>query len=296
MVRMIHSADSKITILFDETEPVDPRTREGGNAQIRRILNAGIRSSITVPRCHGDDYDDIEEYRIFCPKALARIGQFDDVLASRMILVPMQRKARDKKTARVNSKTIKEELRADKEAIEKFARVRRAEIKGKFLRAVKLKELKDERLAELMLPLAIVVADSPPLHAKLLKYAGAREARETDEGPKDTGTKLLLDCRMLLKKNQVELKDKGTFVVGASLRAQLHKREAWYDYDRRGKISDQALGRLLSGMGIEPARTDNNTVRGRLVADFKKAFERYLSEEPSEPSEPSGSTKKHRKK
>ena len=72
------------------TRCFDPK--RGDRRELRNILNAGHRSGATVPRTRSGGAE-IQEFRVFCPKALAGIGSLPSTVADRSILIRLKRRA-----------------------------------------------------------------------------------------------------------------------------------------------------------------------------------------------------------
>ena len=79
------------SLLLDENDPIWKGRGSDRAEGLRAILNMGNRRGATVPRCVGDDHA-IQEFPVFCPKALAGIGDIPDTLASRSIRIELKRK------------------------------------------------------------------------------------------------------------------------------------------------------------------------------------------------------------
>ena len=84
-------AADRPTLLLDENDPIWKGKGSDRAEGLRAILNMGNRRGATVPRCVGDDHA-IQEFPVFCPKALAGVGDLPDTLASRSIRVELKRK------------------------------------------------------------------------------------------------------------------------------------------------------------------------------------------------------------
>jgi hypothetical protein len=69
------------TLLMDEAEDLQ-------RSSLRAILNAGFEQGATVPRCVGQQ---VQDFDVFCPKALACIGRLPETLADRSVIIPMKR-------------------------------------------------------------------------------------------------------------------------------------------------------------------------------------------------------------
>ena len=69
------------TLLMDEAEDLQ-------RSSLRAILNAGFEKAATVPRCVKQQ---VQDFHVFCPKALACVGRLPDTVADRSIIVRMKR-------------------------------------------------------------------------------------------------------------------------------------------------------------------------------------------------------------
>src|SRR2546425_6212615 len=64
----------------------------GGSAELRCVLNAGLyRSNAFVLRCMGDRKEP-KACSVWCPKAIALIGRLPTTLEDRSIVIPMRRR------------------------------------------------------------------------------------------------------------------------------------------------------------------------------------------------------------
>jgi len=78
------------TLLIDEADTI---FTNGGSAELRGILNAGLyRSNAFVLRCSGDRKEP-KIHSVWCPKAIALIGRLPTTLEDRSISIPMRRRA-----------------------------------------------------------------------------------------------------------------------------------------------------------------------------------------------------------
>jgi hypothetical protein len=82
------------TLLLDEIDAIFAGFSER-TEPLRAILNAGNRPGASVARCVGDKGDQVRDFPIFCPKALAGIDKGDripDTIRDRAISIAMRRK------------------------------------------------------------------------------------------------------------------------------------------------------------------------------------------------------------
>lgn len=85
-------AADKPTMLLDEFDCVF-NLRSANHEGLRALLNAGNQSGTTVPRCVGENSKlKIQEFNVYCPKALAGIGDLPDTVADRSIPIRLARR------------------------------------------------------------------------------------------------------------------------------------------------------------------------------------------------------------
>lgn len=63
-----------VTLLLDESDAFFRRDANDAQEGVRAVLNAGFERGATVPRCL-DRGKNVENFAVFCPKALAGIGE-----------------------------------------------------------------------------------------------------------------------------------------------------------------------------------------------------------------------------
>ncbi len=104
------------TLLHDEVDAVFPKGRstDSSKEDLRGLLNAGFRASARTVRVNLKAPRDkqIEEFSVYCPKALAGIGDLPDTIADRCIVIALQRKPPRIRVERFRRRVV-EELAAD---------------------------------------------------------------------------------------------------------------------------------------------------------------------------------------
>lgn len=79
------------TILLDEADTIFGRVGSASShRELRGIINAGHRRGSTVPRCVGSE--DVKEFRVFGPVAMAGLGRLPDTIASRSVEIVMRKR------------------------------------------------------------------------------------------------------------------------------------------------------------------------------------------------------------
>jgi Protein of unknown function (DUF3631) len=94
LVRLV--AVGPITILFDEVDAIF-NPKNGGNEDLRGLLNAGYKRSATIARCVGDAKNmKVERFPVYAPAALAGIaGALPTTITTRAITIHMRRRRHD---------------------------------------------------------------------------------------------------------------------------------------------------------------------------------------------------------
>ncbi len=85
---------AKPTLLLDEVDALYGAKGSGQHDGLRAMLNAGNRRGTTVPRCVGEGANiTVREFDVYCPKALAGIGELPTTVTDRSIPIRLQRRA-----------------------------------------------------------------------------------------------------------------------------------------------------------------------------------------------------------
>jgi len=268
-----------VTLLLDEYDAFFRRDSNDAAEGVRAVLNAGFERGATVPRCL-DRGKNVENFSVFCPKALAGIGEPPDTVADRSFRITMRRRKRTEARTRFRRREVTPAGHALRDRCAAFA-------------AERLEELRDARpeipdalndraadAAEPLLAIADAIGGAWPTKARaaVVALAGEREA-DTDT----LGSRLLADVRRVL-----ELLQNPERVRTSDLLRELHAVEdgPWKKYGyRREPLEADDLARLLKPYGIRPMqmKVGSEKVRGYRGADFGDAFERYGAEaEPEE--------------
>lgn len=98
LFRMVE--ERRPTLLIDE---IDSFLEE--NEELRGLLNEGVESGGTFTRVVGDSHEP-RAFGVFCPKALAAIGNFPATVDDRAIPIVMKRRRSEEKTVRFQRKKI----------------------------------------------------------------------------------------------------------------------------------------------------------------------------------------------
>jgi hypothetical protein len=260
-----------VTLLLDEADAFFRANANDSQEGVRAILNAGFERGATVPRCL-DKGKTSELFSVFCPKALAGIGDPPDTVADRSFKITMRRRKKSERAVRFRRREVTPDGHALRDRCAAFA-------------AEKLNVLRDARpdipealndraadAAEALLTVADTIGGSWPTKARAALVALAGE-KESDN---DTiGARLLSDTRRVL-----DLLHHPERVRSTDLARELCAIEdgPWKKHgNRREPLEPDDLARELKRYGIRPRqmKIGSEKVRGYLSADFADAFERY---------------------
>jgi len=87
--------DTKVTLLFDEVDAIWSKHGKNDNHEdLRALLNAGYKRGATIPRCVGPKHE-VQHFDVFCPVAMASIGEMPETIMSRSVIIRMRRMAPD---------------------------------------------------------------------------------------------------------------------------------------------------------------------------------------------------------
>jgi hypothetical protein len=295
--RWIEQSDPKPTLLLDEAQSIQRRFSESSEV-VRELLNAGIDRNAKVVRMGGEHFDEVRDFSVYCPKAIAAIGDFDGVLADRCLPIRLERKTDADASLPYRSRLVEPKGEELKTQLEEWATANKKRVSNTFDH-LDVFAIKNDRLAELLLPLqavlTVVAEDRLP---ELAEYAKAIDKQDAEtESP---GIRLLIACREIFA--TVPEDDHGArFIQTSALISELcNKRteEPWRRWTRGHAITPEALAVLLRPFGIRSTRNRDQSARGFYRSDFEETWERYLPRHPhplpgnsSNPSIPPNSSK-----
>ena len=246
------------TLLMDEAEDLQ---RSG----LRTILNAGFEQAATVPRCVGQQ---VQDFHVFCPKALACIGPLPDTVADRSIIIPMRRAKRGENVDEFRRRTLgpiaalPEEVRGWAAANEPCVAEAYHQNAIDFLSG---------READIWESLFAIIRVAAPERIDELKATAIRLVAEKAEHETDseaTAIRLLSDIRTVFAAEVTEL------MPTSRLLGELRNLPdgPW------SRLSGIELARKLLPFEIGPKQLwiNGRNLRGYLRRDFEDAFDRYL--------------------
>jgi 5S rRNA maturation endonuclease (ribonuclease M5) len=260
------------TLLLDETDSAFKSDKEYAET-LRGVLDAGYRKGGVASLCvkAGGDFE-LRDFPVFCPKALAGIGELPDTIADRSVRISLKRRAPWETVQRFRLREAKAQAEPLRERLGSWA----ANTIGRLVEAQPdLPEALSDRACDVWEPL-LAIADlaDGDWPGRTREAAIALTEASTDSGM-SLGSRLLSDIREV-----VDGRVTGP-IATTELVSQLLARDEAPWGDLKGKELDaRSLSRLLKPYGIKPKRirTDigSGTVRGYGIEDLQDAFQRYL--------------------
>ena len=269
------------TLLLDETDALFKANKEMAEA-VRMVLNAGAHHKGTVSRVVGQGTKMYtKNFHVFCPKALAGIGNLPDTVADRSLHIRLERKMSDQKVERLREKTIGPEAARLRQRLENWTE---RQLSGIMDTDPELPEEMNDRAqdaAEILLAIADAAGGEWPTRARkslIELYTG--EAAEDQS----FHVRLLTDIRSAFDGAEVDK------LSSADLVATLVQMESspWGEWYRGKPLTAISLARLLKPFRIAPRtiRIGEGTPKGYDREVFTDSWERYLPKNPPATSSP----------
>lgn len=244
---------------------------------LRAVLNAGFRRGVKVPRCIGEGAKQrLADFEVFCPKAVAAIGNLPDTIVDRGIVLKLNRAtpAEQRRIRRLRLREAGAETAPLRAALAQWADAALPNLRE--ARPALPDEL-DGRAADAWEPLLAVAGQAGDgWYVLAWKAALALSTGHTSEDD-SLRVGLLRDIRAVFDCRDIDR------LATTDLVEALAADEAapWGDWHGR-RITPHVVARLLRPFGIHPRkwRDQDATARGYAREDFDDAFARYLPLEP----------------
>lgn len=266
LVRTIHA--KRPALLLDEMDALTKGDKELGEA-FRGVLNCGFERGTPYIRLEGKSFE-VKEFDVFCPKALAGIGQVWDTVADRSIVIELRRKSPHERVESSRERFIRDAAAPLRAALESWAssgviealRVARPAMPNSWA----------DRQQDISEPLVAIaemggVDSSKSIKDALTKLFGSGAA--SDES---IGVTLLRDIRTAF--GDLEK------ITSADLSERLREMEGqpWADWAHGKGLDANRLAKQLKKYDIAPHQIKfpgGDNYRGYDRADFADAWERY---------------------
>ena len=262
------------TVLIDESDSIwgGKGNIEKGEA-LRQIANSGFKRGQVAIRMGGKGMDEIKEFPVFSPLALAGIGTsaIPETVADRAIMIEMRRKNPDEEIEEFESDEVPEIFDALREEI-----ARMIESRGKELRDIKVEKLSElnARARDKWKPLLrIATLGGEDWLEKARNAAIALDSGEGDLDEMSEKLRLLRDCQVVFKVPQLTSKD--------LLNRLMEDEESEWRY--RQPFNQLIISRMLKQYGIKTRLLGSGHDRGKrgyVLSEFEDAWKRYCPELP----------------
>jgi hypothetical protein len=263
LFRMVESY--KPTLILDEAEALG--TKSPRIQDLLSVLQSGYKPGGTVKRTIGGE---VKEFRVFCPKAFAVIGDVPEVLRDRCLSVPMRRKRSDEVVERLRRRFATCWAEGTRASAERWTNEHIHEIQRQYER-LSLPELSD-RDEELWLPLFAIAAVAVPARVGELQATAIRMSRQKRR--KDSVDAELI--RLLGDLRIVTASEGGPGVWTENLLSGLRKvpEGIW------GNMTSTKLAMMLRAFDVEPDQVfmKGQNKRGYNLKRLREVIDNYLPE------------------
>jgi hypothetical protein len=262
LFRLVESGP--VTLLVDEIDTVFS-ARGTGAEDLRGLLNAGYLRGGSVTRAARRG-GGVEHFSVFCPVALAGIGQLPDTVADRSIPIRMKRRADGEPVEKFRRREVEAEANPLRERLTRWSDDHLDTLVD--MRPDIPTEL-DDRAADCWEPLLALADLAGYDWPERCRQAAVRLRAKPGETATSPGLRLLEAIRSVLALSQ------RCRVGSVELARALNQSEAWTERD---PIDARELAARLRPYDIQPRllRHGNEVYRGYRGTDFDDAFVRYL--------------------
>jgi len=273
---LIRSVDMfKPTLFLDEMDSGQNGNRELAEA-IRGILNAGFKRGGFFIKCGGSDHEVIK-YNAFGPKVFAGIGELPGTVASRSIIITMQRKLKTEKVKQFRDDAAAKAAAPIKATLAEWAAGVVDVLKRTEPEPIDSLSARQQDVTEPLLAIAALGGDdwTEKVRRALINLFASDCAQDTS-----TGVALLSDIRMIFGEAKRDAIPSRELALNL---AHLDGRP-WADRSNGRGLSQNDLAKELKRFGIYPRaiRIAEKTPRGYRRDDFKDAWARYCPQRPQE--------------
>ncbi len=266
------------TFLIDEAQHL--RNRDERSAPIHDLLCAANRRGKKVLRMAGPNHDQLEQFEIYSPKAIASIGKLTDIIMDRSIEIPMRRHTQTEQVARFFSAKAESESQPIRKQIVRWTQDHMEEVRAVYVSGQPPSFLRD-REAENWAPLFALVGVADPASLPNLEEAARILASEVNRDNPSLAVQLLTDIREIFDAKKTD------FIPTKDLLEALATIDEgrWIEINISRGLTAQSMAKLLKPFGIGPRQTrvGETNPRGYHRQDFTDAWARYLPPQPVTP-------------
>jgi hypothetical protein len=255
------------TLLLDEVDAIWS-ANTGDNEALRALVNAGYERGGQVPRC--EHFTDIRFFNVFCPKALAGIGQLPDTVADRSLPIKLKRKKASEPCERFRKRLpgVSNPAAAIRSRAEAWSAPNITTLRAAWPELPECLSDRQHDCVEPLLAIADLAGGRWPADARLAFVNIYSSARSADDSLR---LRCLADCRDALANNHGD-------VTSADLVGwlQLIPEAPWVEQ----QLTQNKLAFLLRDFDVKPLLLrfpdPIGPKRGYRWVEFADAFDRYL--------------------
>ena len=240
------------------------------NEELRGLLNSGHRRGGQAFRCVGDN-NEVRGFQVFAPAALCGIGSLPGTLHDRSIVIRLERAKPGELRERFDSRRTEYEQQLCRK-LARWCSDNQAQLESC---DPALPQNAFNRLADNWRPLFAVAEITGGEWPQRAANAFAKLTSEDDADAQGMGAMLLADIKRAFGDKAGDRMFSKSLVE--SLCAMSDR--PWPDAHRGKPITENWLAHRLHAFGISSRtlRIGTDRAKGYELADFKEAFERYLS-------------------
>jgi len=270
------------TLLLDEIDGIfSDNGKDERREALRSLLNAGFERGAQVPRCVGQGANqEVRNFAVFCPKALAGIGKLPDTVGDRAVPIQLVRRSRDEKVERFRKREAEKEASIIRAGLEAWSKLPGVIEKLREARP-SLPDALSDRQQDICEPLLTVADMAAGDWRDKARTALVKLCSDSADQTESLGVTLLLEIRRVF--SECEADKLATHELLQAL-IELETDAPWASWwerdlkDGNTRGPAQKLARLLKPYKI-CARgirlPDGNTPRGYLRQDFEESWRRY---------------------
>lgn len=267
--------DGLITLLLDEVDAIwGSRRKDEHHEDLRALLNAGYKRGASIPRCVGPNHI-VQHFQVFCPVAMAGIGNLPDTIISRSVIIRMRRRAPDERVEPFKGRLHAAEGNRLRQEMAEWADFVGETVGNAWPDMPPGVEDRNEEIWEPLLAVADAAGGEWPRKTRAAAMAFVNSAEVRDSS---LGLRLLSDLRsVFVRAKQTKLSTAYLLDELKSPRSGLDDDAPWEDLYGHG-ITPRNLAKLLRPYGIrsKKVRTEGSTLQGYTWDDLFDAFQRYL--------------------
>jgi 5S rRNA maturation endonuclease (ribonuclease M5) len=270
LYRMLEGAP---TLLLDEIEVLNSKTKSETTQILLAVLNAGHRKGGSIPRCEPPKFD-VRLFDVYGPKLFAAIGRLPDTLMDRSIVIHMKRRSKAQQVERFRQARAEAQGKPVHDGAARFVQAHAAEIDHAYQDVLEADlEFLNDRDADLWTPLFVMCSITVPERlAELKKCALILSAAKAGDDVDDSySLTLLRDIQTVWPEGEANC---ATAVLIDKLK--LLEESPWMEH----QLTARKLAKMLKPYDVasQTIRVGDKTPKGYRYADFQDAFDRYLED------------------